>query len=53
MLHWHWMALLDCTITINESMGSIHTPEMKQQSKQYTKKGQPGPTKAKGYAIKS
>lgn len=47
------MELLVCIVTIDESMVSFHTPEMKQQSKQWMKKGQPGPIKAMAPAIRN
>ena len=40
-------AMLDNILTIDESAVSFHTPETKQQSKQWLRKGTPGPIKAK------
>ena len=39
-------SVLDSIVTMDESAVSFHTPETKQQSKQWVKKGQPGPIKA-------
>jgi hypothetical protein len=47
------MAMLDSIVTMEESAVSFHTPESKMQSKQWTKKGQPGPIKAKVHATRS
>jgi hypothetical protein len=44
------MAMLDQIITMDETMVSYHTPQTKRQSKQWIKKGKPGPIKAKVYA---
>ncbi len=41
------MAMLENIVTKDESAVSFHTPETKQQSKQWWKKGEPGPIKAK------
>ncbi len=40
-------------ITIDESAVSMHTPTMKMQSKQWLKKGTPGPIKAKAAASRT
>jgi Transposase (partial DDE domain) len=40
-------AMLDNIITMDETMVSYHTPETKKSSKQWIKKGQPGPLKAR------
>jgi AraC-like DNA-binding protein len=47
------MAVLNNIVTMNESAVSFHTPETKQQSKQWVKKGQPGPIKARVHATRS
>ena len=39
--------ILDKIVTMDESAVSFHTPERTQQSKQWIKKGLPGPTKFK------
>jgi hypothetical protein len=41
------LAALNNIVTMNESAVSSHTPETKRQSKQWVKKGQPGPLKTK------
>ena len=46
-------ALLNNIVTMDESAVSFHTPETKRQSKQWTKKGQPGPIKAKVHASRT
>jgi [histone H3]-lysine36 N-dimethyltransferase SETMAR len=46
-------AVLDNIVTMDESAVSFHTPETKQQSKQWVKKGQPGPLKARVHATRS
>ena len=43
-------SVLDSIVTMDESAVSFHTPETKQQSKQWIKKGQPGPIKARVHA---
>ena len=43
-------AVLNNIVTMDESAVSFHTPETKQQSKQWLKKGQPGPIKARVHA---
>jgi AraC-like DNA-binding protein len=47
------MAVLNNIVTMDESAVSFHTPETKQQSKQWVKKGQPGPIKARVHATRS
>jgi histone-lysine N-methyltransferase SETMAR len=47
------MAMLDNIVTMDESAVSFHTPETKQQSKQWLPKGQPGPIKAKVQASRT
>ena len=49
----HSAAVLNNIVTVDESAVSFHTPETKKQSKQWTKKGQPGPLKAKVHASRS
>lgn len=45
--------MLDNIVTMDETMVSFHTPETKRQSKQWTKKGSPGPLKAKVHATRT
>ncbi len=40
-------AMLKNIVTMDETLVSYHTPETKNQSKEWTKKGQPGPLKSK------
>ncbi len=47
------IAMLDSIVTMDESAVSFNTPEYKMQSKQWTKKGQAGPMKAKVHATRS
>ncbi len=47
------MAVLNIIVTMDESAISFHTPEMKKQSMQWVKKGQPGPIKARVHATRS
>ena len=47
------MAMLDNIVTMDETMVSYHTPETKKQSKQWRRKGQPGPIKAKVHASRT
>jgi histone-lysine N-methyltransferase SETMAR len=47
------MAMLDRIVTMDETMVSYHTPEMKKASKQWIKKGLPGPIKAKVHASRT
>jgi len=42
--------VLNNIVTMDESAVSFHTPETKRQSKQWIKKGQPGPIKAQVHA---
>jgi DNA-binding transcriptional regulator YhcF (GntR family) len=49
----HSLAALNNIVTMDESAVSFHTPETKRQSKQWVKKGQPGPLKAKVHASRS
>jgi histone-lysine N-methyltransferase SETMAR len=53
LLRKHSLAALNNIVTMDESAVSFHTPEMKRQSKQWVKKGQPGPLKAKVHASRS
>jgi hypothetical protein len=53
LLRRNSMAMLDWIATMDESAVSFHTPETKQQSKQWLVKGQPGPIKAKVHASRS
>jgi histone-lysine N-methyltransferase SETMAR len=46
-------SILDNIITMDESAVSMHTPETKSQSKQWLKKGTPGPVKAKVQATRT
>ncbi len=45
--HRRSMAIMDNIVTMDETMVSYHTPQTKRQSKQWIKKGSPGPVKAK------
>ena len=47
------LAVLDKIVTMDESSVSFHTPATKKQSKEWTKKGQPGPIKAKVHASRT
>ena len=47
------MGNLKKVITMDESAVSFHTPETKRQSKQWIKKGEPGPVKAKVHATRT
>jgi hypothetical protein len=47
------MATLDDIVTMDESPVLFHTPKIKEQSKQWQLKGQPGPVKAKDQATKT
>jgi [histone H3]-lysine36 N-dimethyltransferase SETMAR len=46
-------SVLDRIITMDESAVSMHTPTTKQQSKQWLKKGTPGPVKARVHATRT
>jgi len=50
LVQWHSKAVLRNIVTMDESAVSFHTPETKQQSMQWVKKGQPGPVKARVHA---
>ncbi len=41
------LSMLDCIITMDETLVSYFTPETKRMSKEWTLKGKPGPLKAK------
>ena len=43
-------AFLTSIVTMDESAVSFHTPETKEQSRQWLEKGMPGPLKAKVHA---
>ncbi len=47
------MALLNNIVTMDECAISFHTPETKRVSKQWVKKGQPGPRKAKVHGTRT
>jgi [histone H3]-lysine36 N-dimethyltransferase SETMAR len=47
------LSMLDNIVTMDETMVSYHTPETKKQSKQWIKKGQPGPIKARVHASRT
>ncbi len=46
-------AILENIVTMDESAVFFHTPETKEQSKQWLKKGEPGPIKAKVHATRA
>ncbi len=46
-------AMLENIVTMDESAVSFHIPETKQQSKQWLKKGKPGPIKAKVHVTRA
>jgi uncharacterized protein YnzC (UPF0291/DUF896 family) len=45
-------AMLENIVMMDESAALFHTPKTKQQSKQWLKKGEPGPIKAKVHATR-
>ncbi len=47
------LAVLDNIVTMDESAVSFHTPKTKRQSRQWVKKGQPGPIKARVHASRT
>ncbi len=47
------LAVLNNIVIMDESATSFHTPETKRQSKQWVKKDQPGPLKAKVHALRA
>jgi acyl-CoA thioesterase len=53
MVHSHSMVILYNIVTMDKSVVSLHTPETKQQSRQWLPKGQPGPAKAKVHATRT
>jgi histone-lysine N-methyltransferase SETMAR len=52
-IHRRSKSMLDCIVTMDETMVSYHTPETKKQSKQWIPKGQPGPLKARVHASRT
>jgi hypothetical protein len=53
MIRCRSKAMLDNIVTMDESAVSFHTPETKQQFKQWLKEGEPGPIKAKVHATRA
>jgi hypothetical protein len=53
MIHRSSKAMLENIVMMDESVVSFHTPETKQQSKQWLKKGEPGPIKAKVHVTRA
>jgi hypothetical protein len=53
MIRCRSKAILDNIVMMVDSAVSFHTPETKQQSKQWLKKGEPGPIKAKVHATRA
>ncbi len=53
MVHCRSKAILENIVTMDESAVSFHTPETKQQSKQWLKKGEPEPIIAKVHATRA
>jgi hypothetical protein len=53
MIRRHSKAMLDSIVMMDELAVSFHTPETKQQSKQWLKKGEPGLIKAKVHATRA
>ncbi len=53
LLRRHSLALLNNIVTMDESAVSFHTPETKRASKEWVKKGLPGPRKAKVHATRT
>jgi hypothetical protein len=47
------MAMLDRIVTMDKSGVLFHTPQTKQQSKQWLEKGTPGPIKAQVHASRT
>ncbi len=47
LLWQHSLAVLNIIVTMDNSAIFFHNPQMKRQSKQWAKKGQPGPRKAR------
>jgi hypothetical protein len=48
IVHHCSMAKLDDIVTMGEPDSLFHTPKIKEQSKQWQQKGQPGPVKGQG-----
>ena len=53
MVRMKGLPVLDKIVTMDESSVSFHTPATKKQLKEWTKKGQPGPIKAKVHASRT
>jgi hypothetical protein len=53
LLRWHSRVALNNIVTMDASNVSFLTPETKRQAKQWVKKGQPGPLKAKVHASRT
>jgi hypothetical protein len=53
MVRGRSLVMLDPIVTMDESAVSFHMSESKMQSKQWTKKGKPGPIKAKVHTTRS
>jgi hypothetical protein len=53
LLWQHSLVVLNNIVTKDKSAVSFHTPETKRASKQWVKKGQPGPRKAKVHATQT
>jgi hypothetical protein len=53
MIHRRSKEMLDSTVMMDESAVSFHSPETKQQLKQWRKKGEPGPIKAEVHATRA
>jgi hypothetical protein len=53
LLRRHSLVLLNNIVTMDESAVSFNTPETKSVSKQWVKKGQPGPRKAKVHVTRT
>ena len=49
-IHRRSLSMLDDIVNMDKTMVSYHTPETKKQSKQWIKKGQPGPVKVRVHA---
>jgi hypothetical protein len=45
-VHCQFKSMLDCIVTMEETVVSYHTPETKKQSKQWIPTDQPGPLDA-------
>jgi hypothetical protein len=53
LLQRHSLAILNNIVTMDESAISFYTPQTKWASKQWVKKGQPGPRNARVHAIRT